>query len=345
MKFKPFLLPTGIGSLPHLDPYEASNLILHHFPESPYWPQLPLRNQKEGMLFQFTEGMPGLVFDDERIYFRKPFNPNTDWEKFYEVYFNEDLNYFKITNEYASGFYAMLNLLKNRKPKILKGQVTGPITLGLGLSDENKIPIFYDSNLKEMLLRTISSKAKWQEMEFKKVVPEAETLIFFDEPILSSYGSISMNIGKEEIIESIKKTISSLQGLSGIHICGATDWSIIMETGINVIHFDAYRFFSNMTAYIEELKRFLLNGGLIAWGIVPSEEEFIKEENLENLIKIFEDKINLLIREGIPDTLIFENSFISQSCGLSSLSEELAKKALNLSSLLSQKIKENLSIS
>jgi hypothetical protein len=99
-------------------------------------------------------------------------------------------------------------------------------------------------------------------------------MIFFDEPILSGYGSISMNLGKEEIIECLNRAISTPQGLPGIHICGATDWSMIMQTRIKVIHFDAYRFFPNMLAYASELKQFLLNGGRLAWGIVPSEEVF-----------------------------------------------------------------------
>jgi hypothetical protein len=43
-----------------------------------------------------------------------------------------------------------------------------------------------------------------------------------------------------------------------------------------VIHFDAYRFFSNMVAYASELKGFLLNDGILAWGIVPAEEEVIE---------------------------------------------------------------------
>ena len=34
-----------------------------------------------------------------------------------------------------------------------------------------------------MLLKIIASKARWQEREFRKVVPGAETLIFFDEPL------------------------------------------------------------------------------------------------------------------------------------------------------------------
>ena len=340
MNSKPLFLTTGIGSLPHHDPYQASEVILNYFPESPYWPQLSSRGWKEGMLAQFTEGMPGIAMDGERVYFHSPFNPASEWEKFYEASSEGRLDDFIVGEEYASGFHALLELLKGRKPLLIKGQITGPITLGLGLSDEKKIPILYDPNLKEMLLKIIASKARWQEIEFRRVVPEAETLIFFDEPLLSSYGSISMNLGKEEIIECLKSVISPLRGLSGIHICGATDWSIIMQTGIKVIHFDAYRFFSNMLAYASELKEFLLNGGILGWGIVPSEEEFIKIETTSSLIKSLEEKIALLVKERIPEEVIVKNSLISQSCGLSSVAEDLAEKALMLTREVSLEMRE-----
>lgn len=340
MNSKPLFLTTGIGSLPHHDPYQASEVILNYFPESPYWPQLSSRGWKEGMLAQFTEGMPGIAMDGERVYFHSPFNPASEWEKFYEASSEGRLDDFIVGEEYASGFHALLELLKGRKPLLIKGQITGPITLGLGLSDEKKIPILYDPNLREMLLKIIASKARWQEIEFRRVVPEAETLIFFDEPLLSSYGSISMNLGKEEIIECLKSVISPLRGLSGIHICGATDWSIIMQTGIKVIHFDAYRFFSNMLAYASELKEFLLNGGILGWGIVPSEEEFIKIETTSSLIKSLEEKIALLVKERIPEEVIVKNSLISQSCGLSSVAEDLAEKALMLTREVSLEMRE-----
>jgi len=342
MTIKPFFQPIGIGSLPHQDPYQASEIILNYFPESPYWPQLPSRRFEEGMLAQFTEGMPGSVADGEKVYFRMPFDPASEWERFYEVYFAENLDHFKIGKEYASGLHAFLELLKGKKPRLIKGQVTGPITFGLSVLDEKKIPILYDPNLKEMLLKTIGLKARWQEREFRRVVPEAETLIFFDEPHLSSYGSISMNLGKEEIIECLNRCISSIQGLSGTHICGATDWSIIMQTRIRVIHFDAYRFFSNMLAYASELKEFLLKGGLLAWGIVPSEEEFVKKETTSSLIESLEEKIGLLIKEGIPKGTLVQNSLLSQNCGLFSLSEDLAEKALKLTSELTLTMRKNL---
>jgi methionine synthase II (cobalamin-independent) len=333
MTIKSFL-PTGIGSLPHKDPFQASEIILDYFPESPYWPQLPSKDWKEGMLIQYTEGMPGVAMEGESVYFRSPFHPASEWEKFYEASSEGHLDDFIIGKEYASGLHALFELLKNKKPLLIKGQITGPITLGLGLLDEKKIPILYDPNLKEMLLKIIASKARWQERKLREVAPEAETLIFFDEPLLSGYGSISMNLGKEEIIECLNSVSSRLQGLSGIHICGATDWSIIMETGIRVIHFDAYRFFSNMLAYASELKKFLINGGILGWGIVPSEEEFLKIETTTNLIASLEEKIELLVKEGIPEEVIIKNSLLSQSCGLASVSENLAEKALRLTSEL-----------
>ena len=181
MSFKSSFLPIGIGSLPHKDPIQASEIILNYFPESPYWPQLPSKRFEEGMLAQFNEGMPGLVFEGERIYFRTPFNPPSEWEKYYEVSSGENLDDFAIGKEYASGLYALLELLKGKKPLLIKGQITGPITLGLGLSDEKKIPILYDPNLKEMLLKTIASRARWQEREFRRVVPEL-SLIHISEP-------------------------------------------------------------------------------------------------------------------------------------------------------------------
>lgn len=339
MTLKPFL-PIGIGSLPHKDPFEASKIILNYFPDSPCWPQLPSKDFREGMLAQFTEGMPGVAMDGEKVYFHSPFNPASEWEKFYEDSSEGRLDHFIIGREYASGFYAFLELLKGKKPLLVKGQITGPITFGLGVSDEKKIPILYDPNLKEMFLKITASKARWQEKKLKEAAPGAETLIFFDEPLMTGYGSISMNLGKKEIVECLNRAISALQGLSGIHICGATDWSVIMETGIKVIHFDAYRFFPNMLAYAPELKGFLLKGGILAWGIVPAEEEFLEQEKSSRLIKSLEEKIGLLIKEGIPEEILMKNSLISQSCGLASLSEDLAEKALKLTKEVSSAMRK-----
>lgn len=337
MTIKSFL-PIGIGSLPYQDPEEASKLILKYFPESPFWPQLPRRNFKEGMLVQFTARMPGVVLEGNKIYFRQPFEPMGEWENYYVATTEGLEEFYALDREYASGFYSLLELLRVRRPLLIKGQVTGPVTFGLGVTDERRIPILYEPNLREMLLKIIAGKARWQEKEFKRVVPEAETMIFFDEPLLSGYGSISMNLSREEIIAILQEAISQLQGLSGIHVCGATDWSMVMQTGVKVIHFDAYQFFPNLITYAAQLREFLLQGGILAWGIVPAEEEFIKNETLSHLKSSLEEKIELLAQEGVPAEVLQRNSLISQSCGLASLSPPMAEKALQLSRELAEEM-------
>jgi hypothetical protein len=96
-----------------------------------------------------------------------------------------------------------------------------------------------------------------------------------------------------------------------------------------------------MLAYAPELKGFLLDGGILAWGIIPAEEEFLEQETTPSLLKSLEEKIGLLIKEGIPEELLIKNSLVSQSCGLFTLSEDLAEKALKLTKEISLKMMKN----
>ncbi len=47
--FKPDFLPTSVGSLPHLDPAAACELICRLLPAFPAWPQLPRRDPREAI--------------------------------------------------------------------------------------------------------------------------------------------------------------------------------------------------------------------------------------------------------------------------------------------------------
>jgi hypothetical protein len=184
MNFYPSFMPIGIGSLPYHDPYQASQTVLDHFPESPYWPQLPSRDFKEGMLAQFTEGMPGVSMDGERVYFHSPFNPPSEWEKFYEVYSEGHLDNFTVGKEYASGFYTFLELIKARKPLLIKGQITGPLTLALSVTDEQGKSIFFNDTLADVIQKGIVMKARWQISYLKQLCNHV--IIFVDEPILAA---------------------------------------------------------------------------------------------------------------------------------------------------------------
>jgi hypothetical protein len=109
MAFEPRYLATAIGSMPHSDPASACDIILNTIPEIPIWPQLPNTNFREEMEIQYSEGFPCVVLDEEkqRMYFETNRDITSDFEKFYENYMAENLDYFMISPDYSRGIYDM----------------------------------------------------------------------------------------------------------------------------------------------------------------------------------------------------------------------------------------------
>ncbi len=60
---------TTIGSLPHTDIAQETELIFEYTPQIPSWVQFPKRNLYENMMVQFSEGMPALVQEGDRFHF------------------------------------------------------------------------------------------------------------------------------------------------------------------------------------------------------------------------------------------------------------------------------------
>lgn len=338
MSFIPSCLATGIGSLPHKDPLKAVKIAWENFEEIPFWPQLPKRSFKENMCIQFSEGLPGLVIDKERgkVYFDTSDNLTSHLETFYEKVLADDLEYFKISPDYSQGFYAFLDELKNRRPQFIKGQVTGPVTFGLAITDEDGKSSLYNQDLAEVITKILSLKARWQIKRLKEF--SSSLIIFIDEPYLTSLGSAYVSLKKEEVKNSLNEVIKAVKqsgSLSGIHCCGNTDWSFLTETKVDIISFDAYNFGEAITLYPQHLKRFLKRGGCLAWGIVPASAK-ISEEDKESLIKRLKERMGSLERAGIERKVLLSSSLITPSCGVGSLPEKLAEKIMTITREVSQ---------
>ena len=257
--------------------------------------------------------------------------PYEEWEQFYQDYEGSNLEAFAISREHAQGLQAFLEEIGRRDPPpFVKGQVTGPITLGLTLKEQGGAAAFFNPDLRDMLVQLVAMKARWQEETFRRIVPQAETIIFLDEPILSSYGSAFMNVSREEVITALKEACAPLQGLKGVHICGNTDWPMIMEAGLDIIDFDAFYYLSSFLLYAEQVRVFLEVGGAIGWGIVPTDEDALKDVNPPDLVNTLRKGIDQLVQEGVPQGLLAERSLITPSCGAGSLSEDGARKAYEM---------------
>jgi hypothetical protein len=194
MNFEPQCLATTIGSLPLDDAREATELILTYTPQIPSWVQLAKRPQ-EGMLVQFNEGLPGLTRSDQKVYFDTE-APGFQDEilHFYERYLaatetqpSTAIEAFALTPSYAEGFHLFIEALNQSEchPIALKGQVTGPFTLATSLTDQAGKSSFYNSQLRDCIVKMISLKAQWQ---IKKLHPfGVPVIISIDEPSLVGF--------------------------------------------------------------------------------------------------------------------------------------------------------------
>jgi len=303
------------------------------------WPQLPERSFRENMYVQFSQGLPGVVVDQEakRIYVKRSQDLNQPLEKFYEAYLGNDLNAVAIGREYAAGLHAFLSLKLN-SPLAVKGQVTGPVSWALTVADEEKRPILYDETLSDALAKLLRLKAAWQEQKLKALCPN--TIIFVDEPSMSAFGSAYVSITRERVINLLDEVFGGLEGLKGIHCCGNTDWPVLMDTKTDIVNPDVYNFVASMSLYPAEVKKFLDRGGIIAWGIVPNDESSLKGETIPSLRDRIEEAISPLSRKGISFQNLIRRSLLTPSCGLAGLPIEAAERALELLADLSRDLKK-----
>lgn len=331
---------TGIGSLPHQSPEESCQFILKNFVDIPFWPQLPKRSFLESMYTQYSEGMPCVIIDRERqkIYFKIDGDTTGPLEKFYEKIISDDLDYFKITKEYAAGLHCFLTAICNLRPTALKGHITGPISFGLTVTDQDKRAIFYHEHFKDVIVKALAMKARWQIRQMKKIF--GEIIIFVDEPYLASFGSAFVSLQRQEVIDAVNEVIDAIHqegGKSAIHCCGNTDWTLLMDTEVKIISFDAYEYFDSFVLYPERLKEFLSRGGMIAWGIVPASDK-INQETVDAIVKRFYKGVGVLVGKGIEKDRIFTQSLITPSCGVGSLPPETAQKVISMTREISEEL-------
>ena len=331
-------LPTAIGSMPHTDTATACAAVTRCLKDIPCWPQLPKRSFLENMYAQYSQGFPGVVLKEDSIYIDHSQDLTQPLEELYAAYLDNNADKYPIGPDYAAGLHRFLSLT-DLSPLAVKGQITGPVTWGLTITDQSRKAIIYDELLGDAVPKLLKLKAAWQEKALSRISPD--TIIFVDEPYMSAFGSISMNLSKEQIISLLEEVLSGISGLKGIHCCGNTDWSVLLDTSVDIISFDTYDYAQSLSLYPEEVKKFLDRNGTIAWGIVPNDEESLVRESVASLKDRLEEAIAPFTRKDIRFKQLLAQGLLTPSCGLASLStEDAADRALELLAELSREIRK-----
>lgn len=347
MGFSPKCMATAIGSLPHAKAEDAVQIVLANIPDAPIWPQLPANGMNEQMEVQYSEGLPDVVIDREkqRMYIDTTDESFAALGAFMEKVAMEDVDAFAISPEFSKGIYAMEAALQaaGAKRPFVKVQTTGPVSFGLTIVDENKRAIYYNDIYKDAMTKGLAMKCQWQIRKFK---PYADNIIcFIDEPILSAFGSSTyVSVSRDDVVASLKEVIEAVHAegaLAGIHCCGNTEWSILIDAGVDIVNFDAFDFGDTIALYPDAVKKHLEAGKYLAWGVVPTNSEKIQAQTVESLIAKFDAGVdNLAKAAGISRELIINQAFITPSCGTGSLPVADAEKVFKLLGETSKALRE-----
>lgn len=350
--FTPNCLPLLIGSFPMNDHLAASRLIMDYTPAIPLWVQLPVFPE-EGMVPQFLPGMPGVVSQGSKTFIDTAAESfDGDLLLFFEDYMatHEDpdrlpASRFALTEATGQGVAALLGTLgrMETQPVAVKGQVTGPVTFCTGVKDQDGRAIFYNETLREAAVKHLALNARWQIRTLSG--PGRPVIIFIDEPALAGFGSSELiSISKEEILGCLREVVDAIHtdgGLAGIHVCANTDWSLVLESGADIVNFDAYAYFDRFVLYGSQIRAFLEAGRCLAWGIVPTlNPEEIERETVDSLYAAMMERFRQIESLGIPPATLRAQSFITPSCGVGALTLDLAKRVLTLTRDLSATVRE-----
>ncbi|MCK4764707.1 MAG: hypothetical protein KAW12_21090 [Candidatus Aminicenantes bacterium] len=350
---KPKFLATGIGSMPFIDVEHAVDVSISKLAEAPFWPQLPKLGLNEQMEIQYSEGMPCIVIDREknRMFFDTSGDYSEDFAAFYEIYMaamdpddgDGDCSALAVSPEFSKGIYAMEKRLETlgKKLPFVKVQTTGPCSFALTIVDENKRAIYYNEEFRDVVIKALTMKSRWQIQKFQ---PFAEKVIcFIDEPILSAFGSSTyISVKRDDVVAHLTEVIETIHAdnaLAGIHCCGNTEWSILMDAGVDMVNFDAFEYGETIAIYPEHVKTHLERGGTLAWGVVPTSKA-IADQTVESMTAHLEKMMDNLASKGIDKQLIAEQAVITPSCGTGSMEPADAEKVFEMAHLLSQAMKE-----
>jgi methionine synthase II (cobalamin-independent) len=340
-------IATGIGSLPIADPDKAASLSLSYLAEAPIWPQLPQKDFREHMDGQYSESLPGLRLDNvkKRFYFDTSGDLTPELEKFFEQYIEKNYAFFRISEEYAAGFYALLRALQKGLPpraRFVKGHITGPLTAGISFKDSANRDIIHNDVLFDAVVKGLAMKAAWQIKElgqFGKPV-----IIFIDEPAMESLGSGFSAVSSEVVAEKLNEIIDmihELGGIAGIHCCGNADWPMLFNTRIDIINFDAFGYMDRVMLYPAEIRKFLDRGGALAWGVVPT-GSFTGSETADQLLEILNSGMKRIESRGVKREMLLRQCLITPSCGMGSLTPDKAEAILKLLREVADRIQKTL---
>ncbi|MDD5500610.1 MAG: hypothetical protein PHH57_02865 [Candidatus Omnitrophica bacterium] len=299
-------MTTAMGIMPHTNVDTALKLALSL--DIPYWPQLPNISYYEDMYAQTSENFPGISIntDEEKISF--------DTSAFEEEMVNysqkmAESETFALSQQYSDVYHSFLAKDLSKYPAI-RGQVTGPVSFGFRVMDENLRPLIYNEEARALLFDFIQRKVNTQYHQLKD--KNQNVFVWVDEPGLGWVFSGLSGYSDTQTRQDYRNFWDGLDGPSGLHLCASVNLPYLLELGADILSFDAYQIELMPKGYTGAVADYITNGGIISWGIVPTDSENLSQHTPETLATLLLGYWELVSdNTGVPVKKIAQQSLLA----------------------------------
>lgn len=319
-----------LGGLPHQNPTQAVELSRRYAGALLTWPQLPRRGFRERLFVQSAARFPGLVADASRAQVYVDGNAaRHELDRLALAYLDADIEYAALTSDDAAGLFELLR--QNTAPKgtlALKGQLLGPISLAIQLTDSRQRPLIYDETLFEALTQYLCLYAAWQDARLAEL--SDVTIICLNEPFLEMVDLPFLPIDWECARDHLDEVLREITGCKALFAGGAVDWSRLVETSAELIVVDVFAHADAFVAAVPTIAGFIDRGGLIGLGCVPADEGALYGLTAATLLDRLSVLMTTLELVHLPADRLLPHVVITPNDVLSRLSVEAAERALQL---------------
>lgn len=334
------LLTTAMAVMPHTDINAALDKALSL--DIPFWPQLPHVSYYEDMYVQASENFPGIVLDMEKQ--TLGFSLDKFMVELEDALARfEDPEFFDISPQYSAVYHKFLDMDLADRPAI-RGQLEGPISFGLNVKDQNDRPILFDDTVRPFMLEFMAQRVNVQLARLKQLNPNA--FMFVDEPglqflfsALSGYSDIAAKGDLDTFFAAIERP-------RGVHLCGNPDWDFLLGLDLDVLSLDVYSNGEVFKNYARAIRRFLDRGGVLVWGLVPTNFEPFGQEDQASLEARLTDIWDTLDRSGIDRDWLLSRSLLSPAtcCLVNPDGEKTVDRAFDLVRRMSASLRQRFNL-
>jgi len=308
---------TGIGSLPHRDARVAARFALDAM-GLPAIPTLPKRSPAEGMIAQAVVGIDGIAIgqygsiavDARRIDPARPVATDLQHDAFagFRAFLAE------AATARASGSNAL---------DAVKWQLVGPVTLGTAL---------LRAGVPERIAFDVAAQAVRAHVQallgaVDRALPGCAQVVFLDEPSMGEVNEPGFPLAPDTAIDLVSGALAAIEhrAVAGVHCCGDADWAALISAGPRVLGVPAHARVEASAGYLHD---FLGRGGVIAWGVVPTDGPI--PLSAERPWRRLTDLWCRLVQRGCDQVQLRQQCVVSPECGLGMHSAPVAERVHRL---------------